>query len=536
MASREFLKIMKNARSGDAFAQQKIGEIYLFGEPGTPKNISNALLWLEKYSVTTGFIKDISNLIISNLALDDVLSKEQAKFAWKCIVHSASAGQTLARWLFTQVIAHLNTSGQSSYAAFNSLIATDWSEAGSLADFKELAFKYLEELADLDSFEEQINARKLLAQCLDDGRLGKKDQERSKKIMLHLAKQNNEVGLTSLLSLASGSVGKELLPALEIHLPTLLSSKKHVAEHALIYWTAWQYLQNIDALEIAAELGFSPAQLTLGLRLAKLEGANLSLGSQVEVSETGGNARLKQAVYWLKLAAKKGDRDAWFALGLINRMPQYSGYSAEDSDACFDKAADLGHPQAQYRKGSSLWRKRAQIDEAIEGLQASYWVWQASQQGITEAEELLSKIMLSCPNASLNRWHALANAVKKSLEESSHRFTGDMLLTCHRVIVANQLNLSKAELLLADIPSIQHEHGAVIDIREHSPRSTPKLIQIETLEQRKALMMASKAFASAFSNSVIDEGNLRQRRYRLEKLMQTFNVAEENLSDEDIDE
>ena len=256
----------------------------------------------------------------------------------------------------------------------------------------------------------------------------------------------------------------------------------------------------------------------------------------MEVSETGGNARLKQAVYWLKLAAKKGDRDAWFAQGLINRMPQYSGYSAEDSDACFDKAADLGHPQAQYRKGSSLWRKRAQIDEAIEGLQASYWVWQASQQGVTEAEELLSKIMLSCPNASLNRWHALANAVKKSLEESSHRFTGDMLLTCHRVIVANQLNLSKAELLLADVPSIQHEHGAVIDIREYSPRSTPKLIQIETLEQRKALMMASKAFASAFSNSVIDEGNLRQRRYRLEKLMQTFNVAEENLSDEDMNE
>ncbi|QWD79871.1 sel1 repeat family protein [Polynucleobacter sp. MWH-Spelu-300-X4] len=527
---------MKNARSGDAFAQQKIGEIYLFGEPGTPKNISNALLWLEKYSITTGFIRDISNLIVSNLALDDVLSKEQAKFAWKCIVHSASAGQTLARWLFTQVIFHLNTSGQSSYAAFNSLITTDWSEVGSLDDMFGLALRYLEELADLDSFEDQIKAQKLLAQCLDDGRLGKKDPERSKKIMLHLAKQNNEVGLASLLSLASSSVGKELLPALEIHLPTLLGSKKHLAEHTLIYWAAWQHLQNIEALEIAAELGFSPAQLTLGLRLAKLEEKNSSLENTSEVSETGGNARLKQAVYWLKLAAKKGDRDAWFALGLINRMPQYSGYSAEDSDACFDKAADLGHPQAQYRKGSSLWRKRAQIDEAIEGLQASYWVWQASQQGITEAQELLSKIMLSCPNASLNRWNLLANAVIKTLGESSHRFTGDMLLTCHRVIVANQLNLSKAELLLADIPSIQHEHGAVIDIREHSPRSTPKLIQIETLEQRKALMMASKSFANAFSNSVVDEGNLRQRRYRLEKLMQSLDIAEDGGSEDDTDE
>ncbi len=530
MASREFLKIMKNARSGDAFAQQKIGEIYLFGEPGTPKNISNALLWLEKYSITTGLLKDISNLIVSNLDLDNPLSKDQSKFAWKCIVHSASAGQTLARWLFAQIIASLNASGQSPYLAFNALAPSDWNEASGLSNFNELALRYLEELADLDSFEEQIKAQQLLAKCLLDGRLGKKDAERSKKITLYLAKQKNEVGLDSLLSLSlTNLIGQELLPALEIQLPTLLSSKKHSAKHTLIYWAAWQHLQNIGALEIAAELGYAPAQLALGLRLAKLE-------EKSEVSDEGGNARLKQAVYWLKLAAKKGDRDAWFALGLINRMPQYSSYSAEDSDECFDKAADLGHPQAQYRKGSSLWRKRAQTDESIEGLQASYWVWHAAQQGVTEANDLLSKIMLSCPNPSHNKWHALANAVSKALEESSHRFTSDMLLTCHRVMVANQLDLSKAELLLADIPSIQHEHGAVIDIREHSPRSMPKLIQIETLEQRKALMMASKAFASAFSNNVIDEGNLRQRRYRLEKLMQTLHVAEENVFNEESEE
>jgi hypothetical protein len=65
----------------------------------------------------------------------------------------------------------------------------------------------------------------------------------------------------------------------------------------------------------------------------------------------------------------------------------------------------------------------------------------------------------------------------------------------------------------------------VIDIREHLPRSVPKLILIETLEQRKALMMASKAFANVFSNHIIDEGNLRQRRYRLEKLMQILEVS-----------
>jgi TPR repeat protein len=341
--------------------------------------------------------------------------------------------------------------------------------------------------------------------------------------------------LSSLLSLGfsfSQGVDASLVPALKMHLPSLLNSKKHLQEHLPIYWAAWQQLQNIDALEIAAELGHVPAQLALGLRLAKLDtSTDEAINAEKEKNKTGieadteskinsGNARLKRAVYWLKLAANHGEREAWYALGLINRMPQYSGYSAEDSDLFFDKAADLGHPQAQYRKGAALWRKRAQLTEEVEGLQASYWVWHASQQGVTEAQELLSKIMESHADPKKNDWHQLASAVTQAMTENSHRFTGEILLMCHRVIVANQLNLSKAELLLTNVAAIQHEHGAVVDIRAELPRSTPRIILIETLEQRKALMMASKAFANAELSNSLDEGNLRQRRYRLEKLME----------------
>jgi TPR repeat protein len=318
----------------------------------------------------------------------------------------------------------------------------------------------------------------------------------------------------------SQGVDASLVPALKMHLPSLLNSKKHLQEHLPIYWAAWQQLQNVDALEIAAELGHVPAQLALGLRLAKLD----STIDDDAVNTNSGNARLKRAVYWLKLAANHGEREAWYALGLINRMPQYSGYSAEDSDLFFDKAADLGHPQAQFRKGAALWRKRAQLSETVEGLQASYWVWHASQQGVTEAQELLSKIMESHPHPKKNEWHALASAVTQAMTENFHRFTGEILLMCHRVIVANQLNLSKAELLLTNIAAIQHEHGAVVDIRTELPRSTPRLILIETLEQRKALMMASKAFANAELSNSLDEGNLRQRRYRLEKIREMVHI------------
>jgi TPR repeat protein len=538
MASREFLKIMKLARLGDVLAQQKIGQIYMLGEAGTPKNIPNALLWLEKASVTSGFSSDIFNFVADHIDLSVALTSSQASFAWKCLLLAANAGHTQARWLIAQSVSQVRSSSNisemnSSVMAFSQLTEKDWIDLGGFEPLKKLAHRYLEELADLSSFKEQTSAKKLLALCLADGRLGTLDVERSKKIMASLASQSNDLGLTSLLSVSSltaNEFDQSLIPALQLHLPTLLGNKKHSLEHLPIYWAGWQQLQNVEALEIAAELGHVPAQLALGLRLAKLDVLANLVGddsSVVDNSTHSGNARLKRAVYWLKQAANQGERDAWYALGLINRMPQYSGYSAEDSDAYFDKAADLGHPQAQYRKGSSLWRKRSQLSEDIEGLQASYWVWHAAQQGVAEAKELLLKIMESHPDPSKNNFFSLATAVTKALNESAHRFTGEMLLMCHRVLVANQLNLSKAELLLADIPAIQHEHGAVIDIRNELPRSTPKLILIETLEQRKALMMSSKVFATAQSNKRLEEGNLRQRRYRLEKLSELLGVSEE---------
>jgi len=540
MASREFLKIMKLARSGDALAQQKIGHIYMLGDDGVPKNSQNALLWLEKASVSVGFNEEIFNFVADHLELTINLSSSQAPFAWKCLLLAANAGNTRARWLMAQAISQFAPQANQisetpiTALAFAQMSEKNWSDAGGLESFRTLAHRYLEELADLSSFSEQASAKKLLAQCLQDGRLGTLDVDRSKKIIASLATQSNDLGLSSLLSLGfsfSQGIDASLVPALKMHLPSLLNNKKHLNEHLPIYWAAWQQLQNADALEIAAELGHVPAQLAMGLRLAKLDttvdeviNTEEDKNKETESKTNSGNARLKRAVYWLKLAANHGEREAWYALGLINRMPQYSGYSAEDSDTYFDKAADLGHPQAQYRKGAALWRKRAQLSEEVEGLQASYWVWHATQQGVPEAQELLSKIMESHSNPKANDWDPLANAVALAMTENSHRFTGEILLMCHRVIVANQLNLSKAELLLADIAAIQHEHGAVVDIRAELPRSTPRLILIETLEQRKALMMASKAFANAELSNSLDEGNLRQRRYRLEKLMEMAQI------------
>jgi hypothetical protein len=75
--------------------------------------------------------------------------------------------------------------------------------------------------------------------------------------------------------------------------------------------------------------------------------------------------------------------------------------------------------------------------------------------------------------------------------------------------------LSKAELLLSEVGQLQHEHCVVVDIRHELPKILPRLIQIDTTQQRRSLLAAGKVFANIESDQ---EGNLRQRRYRFDKV------------------
>ncbi|MBU3542350.1 sel1 repeat family protein [Polynucleobacter sp. MWH-Loch1C5] len=543
MASRELLKILKLARSGDVFSQHQLGRIYLLGLENTPANLPNALLWLEKASVSSSFKEEFSFFLAEHLPLVGQVPVSSLDFALRSLLLSSHSGHLRARWyvslsLFNRLLLERDLSVDTPTL----LDGVSFSRAVDIASYLSIGIhsrddllvmgqRYLEELADLDG-EFQSSAKELLVQSLQLGLFGQQDLARAQKIQSHLA-TDSVSGLRHLLDLSSAfdhEPSVSLMDALRSHIPELL--RLNDTSYLSLYWAAWVHLENESCLETAAELGHARARLILGLRMARFSEDELSEFSLSSVDlgliriPPGKNARLKQAVYWLKLAAGSGERDAWYALGLINRMPQYSGYSAEDSDTCFDKAADLGHPYAQYRKGASLWRKREQLEEKVVGLQASYWVWHAASQGVSDARVLLSKLMVSCPNAVANRWAKEALIVRESLENLSHRFSGssDLILMAHRILVANQLDLSQAEMLLVDMLTVQHEHGAVIDIREHLPRSSPRLIQIETLEQRKTLMLAGRAYAAAFNKEIVDEGNLRQRRYRLDKLFQLLGI------------
>jgi len=466
MASREFLKILQSARLGDVSAQQNLASAYLTGALKTPIQPANALIWLEK-----------SYFSIKDQSLEDETSRDPKFFK----IWAQMANIPLAKTFHSPAFHFGWTSfwrlAESSIEPYSS-IAAKWQLADLLINpsNEEIQFQLMDWL------------KKMPPTSLNE-KIVNLDFDGFKKI----ARQY-------LQELADGSSqfanqAKELLIRLQ---------SKNEALSSL--WDVWLTDQNEDALMQAAQLGLTVAKLTLGLRLAQLDGS----------AESKSNASLKKAAHWLELAAKDGDRDAWYALGEIYRRPQFSGYSAAESDRCFDRAADLGHPQAQLRKGANLWRKREKIEEKVRGLQASYWVWQAHQQGIPEATELLGKILASCPEPKKNDWCDLAQFADQAISRhAEHKLDKDWLLLCHRIVIANQFNFSKAELLLSEVGQLQHEHCVVVDIRWELPKILPRLIHIETIQQRRALLAAGKVFAGADQQI---EGNLRQRRYRFDQV------------------
>lgn len=473
MASREFLKILSFARLGDVLAQQKLAEAYLTGIFKTPIQPANTLIWLEKsyFSLHNQYSAGDNSV---NTQIQHVLDR----------VTSIPFFETFNTPAFSFGWDMLWDIAQSSLTSPETNLQAKWQLANLLTN---PAHQELQ--GHVESW--------LKKRTVPNGKNFPTEFSTAQKTARRFL---NEVASSTQ---PFAQLAKELLIKLQ---------PKDEALSTL--WNTWLENGNEEALIQAAELGLTKAKLNLGLRLAQFDGN----------AKTKSNASLKKAAHWLELAAKDGDRDAWYALGEIYRRPQFSGYNAQESDRCFDRAADLGHPQAQFRKGSNLWRKREKIEEKVRGLQASYWVWQAHQQGVVEAKELLGKILTSCPKPQHNDWYELAQFADVALNHhAEYKLDDDWLLLCHRIIVANQFNLSKAELLLCEVGQLQHEHCVVVDIRWELPKILPRLIQIETIQQRRALLAAGKIFSGADLEA---EGNLRQRRYRFNQvtdwLMTTF--------------
>jgi TPR repeat protein len=481
MASREFLKILQSARLGDVCAQQNLASAYLTGAFKTPIQPANALIWLEK----SYFSIENQSLSKNSSSATEITQSVSPSPEFLEVLNQISAVPLANTFNSPAFSFGWNSFWKISELSIPASHATQWQLAEFLLnpDKKDLQAELGAWIANQAGNTDLVTLQKL-----------------AKKYLLSLSEMESDFTAKA----------KELLIKLQ---------PKNEALSSL--WQTWLTDQNEAALAQAAELGLTLAKFTLGLKLAQFDDASL-IENNNALRLGKSNASLKKAAYWLELAAKDGHRDAWFALGELYRRPQFSGYNAAESDGCFDRAADLGHAQAQFRKGANLWRKREKIEEKVKGLQASYWVWQAHQQGILEAKALLAKILANVSEPKNNDWYKLATYANQALNHAEHKLEQEWVLMCHRLIVANQFNLSKAELLLCVMGQLQHEHCVVVDIRHELPKILPKLIQIDTTQQRRALLAAGKAFAGS---ELDQEGNLRQRRYRFDRVTQWLSAT-----------
>lgn len=250
--------------------------------------------------------------------------------------------------------------------------------------------------------------------------------------------------------------------------------------------------------ERAAQAGERAAQLSLGLWFARLQRDGSRQPDGIAT------VNFKRAIRWLTLAGAQGDSDAWFALSRIYMKPEFSQRSVAEAQVCLERAAELGHRNAQRECGLYAWRHRRH--EADGDVRAVYWLQKAAAHGCEQAQRQLDHIALAPRAAAWGQaLPALAPAALRALAVRQP-------LLAARLTLARAFGLNRAEALLLDVKAADHGHCLVVDIRASYGRSKRRLIALRTAQERQLLDQVVAQFDRLDGGM---EGNYRQRLYRL---------------------
>lgn len=245
-----------------------------------------------------------------------------------------------------------------------------------------------------------------------------------------------------------------------------------------------------------AEDGDSAAQLALGLWFARMD----RHGRRQEDGIAAVN--FKRAIRCLTLAGEQGLADAWFALSRIYMKPEFSHRCVAEAQTYLERAAELGHGEAQLEIGMYAWRNRR--NDEFGDVRALYWLQKAALQGNAEAQAALERIAAA---PQLSSWMAgVAPAAIRTLALRQP-------LLAARLALAGAFGLSRAEALLIDMAAADQGHCLVVDIRASYGRSKRRLILLRTARERRLLNDIRRQFEQAGELGM--EGNYRQRLYRL---------------------
>lgn len=522
MANREDLAIIRAARAGQAQAQLSLGKRYLFGGNGLPQSPGTAYHWLERaarqgladawmliaqhipYEVVTALAQPheaaqwyerafedgitragltLARLVLEHPAGVAAASAEQKSRALRALEAVAREGDPDAQWLLARqgerMLAPVATPSETAAevspavaAAVQSEQLQQWTQKAADAGIEQAQHA----LADSAWRQSDLATFRQRAQPLADAMLRQHEQ---------LVAQLNAP--SEALASALGAQNIQLLCRL---------AQVHLADKRP------DLLQAQQLLELAALACDRDAQLALGLLYGRVdESGERRFAGQ-------GSANYKKAIRWLTLAGEQGMAAAWYVLSRIYLKPEFSQRNLADVQHYLERAAEMGHVEAQLECGVGAWRNRR--DDAANDVRALYWLQKAATQGAAQAQALLDKVA-DRPQAA--GWALQARAQMSREQVNAHPFLAA------RIELAMLFGLTRPEALLIDLKQADCGHCLVVDIRSQYARSKRRLIMVETGEQRGALNRIGRLFEDMDCGPSGPEGNYRQRLYRLKTVL-----------------
>ena len=516
MANREELAIIRAARAGQATAQLSLGKLYLFGGAGLPYSLPTALHWLERAAqqgsdAACELIGEYIPLALARrsgrplaqwyaraweggvagagLVLAQLVLGEPAETGIDCacrakalqaLTEAARDGVAEAQWLLSR---------QQQVMPAGAAAAAATAAPNPISSLSPLNQRWLLRAADSGLPQAQF----ALLDAAWDARQWSAYVQRA----LPLAR-----------ALVLGAAGGKAIPApAEV---TLLSRCARALTRGKD--EAYAVDAGVDAganpgevrgwWELAAAGHDRYAQMVFGLWCARMraDGSRTAVGA--------GSANFKKAIRWLTLAGEQGLAEAWYALSRIYIKPEFSQRNILDAQNYLERAAAMGYRDAQLECGNNAWRARRESD--TNDVRAVYWLQKAAALGCAAAAAALRKIA--------------PRPTSKAYTETGALRVGPDLAASHpllaaRLELAAMFNLSRAEALLLDIRQADHGHCLVIDIRASYGRSKRRLALVETAQQRYALDRIVRLFEDVDCGPGGQEGNYRQRLYRLKTLL-----------------
>jgi TPR repeat protein len=522
MASRKDLALIRAARANQAGAQLLLGKRYLFGGDGLPQNLQTALHWLDRAAKQDE--KD-AWLFIGEHIPYDTLVQSGNPFAYLLWYERAyDAGIVQAAWVFAFLVLAHDTRPVEDGLAKKALRALEQVATTGLPEAQWLLAReqHRADLArsieqaqtpDLEALYHESEAATWGHKAADAG------VEQARYVMAEAAWMHSdwETFLRRAMPLGEELMARHADDIAQLHAPSdalaaqigddnmqLLSRLTGV----LLCCEQANGAVLLGLLELQAYAGDPNAQLMLGSILARLH------TEQTTVVFDTGTANYKKAIRWLEYAAAQGLPEAWYRLSLIYLKSEFSQRSTDDAYRHLERAAIMGHSQAQYECGAKAWRHRRELPD--NDVQAVYWLQKAAMQQHWQARALLEK---AATQAVPEAWAVEARS------QLSHQMMVEAPFLTARIELAALFGLSRPEALLIDLHVADKGHCLVVDIRDDYARSKRRIILVSTGEERQALNRLGRIFEGIDGSMNGPEGNYRQRQYRLKTILSLLEDA-----------